>query len=148
MELYKEFNCAFSLKRHTPEDVVDALLFMTGQDDDEPEELPKHPLFKTAHWRCLLKTTDDGNDVQSYGIAGVELNETSARYCVTIRRNLIGLDKEIDQFIEWLTPHIFAQKGAFIGYRRSQDEELVTLLIYPNRTFAHQLPDEIYGEPV
>jgi hypothetical protein len=43
MQKYVEFNCAFSLKRYAPDEVVDALLFMTGQDDDEPIEFPPHP---------------------------------------------------------------------------------------------------------
>jgi len=148
MGKYTELNCAFSLKRHTPDEILDALLFMTGQDDDEPTELPSHPLFKTAHWRYLLRATDAGDDAQSYGMAGVELSETSGRFCVTIRRNLVNFGDEMHKFIDWITPYIFAHKGAFIGYTRSQDVEPVTMLLYPNRIVTSQLPDEIWGEPV
>jgi hypothetical protein len=148
MENYTEFNCAFSLKNSTPDEVVDALLFMTGQDDNEPKSLPKHPLFDAARWRHMLRGPAADLNAEAYGIAGLELSESSGRYRVTIRCNLVNFDTEIGQFIEWITPHIFAHRGDFIGYTRSQDVEPVTLLLYPNRTFIRQLPDEIDGEPV
>ncbi len=47
MGMYTELNCAFSLRRDTPEDVTDVLLFMTGQDDKEPQQLPPDAFFKT-----------------------------------------------------------------------------------------------------
>ena len=148
MESYTELNCAFSLKRHTPDQIVDALLFMTGQDDKEPENMPLHPLFDGTRWKHMLRASSTAPDVEAYGIAGVELSESSGRYRVTIRCNLVGLGKQIDHFIDWLTPHIFARPGDFIGYTRSEEIEPLTLLIYPNGTQTRQLPDEIDGEPV
>ena len=141
--MYTELNWAFSLKRHTPEEVEYALLFMTGQDDGKPESLPSHPLFGTARWRDILRSA--GKDSQAP--AWLELAD-SGRYRVSIRCVLTGYDAEIIQFIHWITPYIFARPGDFIGYTRSEDVEPVTLLLYPNRTFTPQRPDEIDGEPV
>lgn len=120
---------------------------MTGQDGDEQKSLPSHPLFGAARWRQMLRGSGDDNDAEAYGIAGVELSENSGRYHVTIRCNLVNFDREIDQFIQWITPYIHAHAGDFVGYTRSQDVEPVTLLLYPNRTFTRQLPDEIWSEP-
>jgi hypothetical protein len=105
MEGHTELNCAFTLKSSTPEDIVDVLLFMTGQDGDKPANLPLHPLFSTTRWRHLLR--DGGSDEGSlaYGLAGVELNEHSGRYIVTVRLNIIGFDDEASRFIDWLTPY-------------------------------------------
>jgi hypothetical protein len=147
MRKYVEFNCAFSLKRTTPDEILNALLFMTGQGDDEPKKPPSHSLFNTARWPDLLKSPGNDSDHESYGISGVELSERSGWCRITIRRNLVNFDPEIDQFIQWKTPYIHAHIGDFIGYRRFQDVEPVTLLLYPNRTFARQLPDEIWSEP-
>jgi hypothetical protein len=143
VEKYTELNCAFSLKRNTPEEIENALLFMTGQEDAEPEQLPKHSLFSGARWREMLRS--DGKDSQAP--AWLEIAD-SGRYRVSIRCTLTSYDTEISQFIHWMTPYIFARPGDFIGYMRSEDVEPVTLLLYPNRTFTRQLPDEIDGEPV
>jgi hypothetical protein len=143
-----ELNCAFSLRSDTPEEIIDTLLYMTGQDDGEPQSLPSHPFFGSARWRHMLRGSDAELDAESYGIAGVEMSESSGRYRITIRCNLINFDNDIDQFIHWITPYIHAQRGDFIGYTRSQDVEPVTQLLFPNRTFTRQLPDEIDGVPV
>ncbi len=143
METYTELNCAFSLKRDTPEEIENTLLFMTGQDDEEPESLPPHPLFATPGWRLMLRSA--GGDAQAP--AWLEVAD-SGRYRVSIRCTLTGYDSEIQQFIDWITPYIFANAGDFIGYMRSEDVEPITLLLHPNRTFTRALPDEIEGEPV
>jgi hypothetical protein len=53
MEKYTELNCAFSLKRHTLDEIVDTLLFMTGQYEAAPEHFPPHPLFGATRWRDI-----------------------------------------------------------------------------------------------
>ena len=148
MEKYTELNCAFSLKRDTPEEIENALLFMTGQDEEEPARLPKHPLFGAERWRHLLRGSRADLDAEACGDARIELSESSGRFQVSIRRTLWNRASEIDQFIDWITPYIFARPGDFIGYMRSEDAEPVTFLLYPNRNFTRQLPDEIDGEPV
>jgi hypothetical protein len=145
---YTEVNCAFSLKRHTPEEVIDALLFMTGQDDQEPKQLPSHALFKTQRWREILNGIHSAAESEAYCNAAVELSDGSGRYRVTIRCDLQNCDNEIGQFVSWITPYIHAHKGDFIGYIRSKELEPLTLLLYPDRTFTKQLPDEVEGEPV
>jgi hypothetical protein len=148
MATYTELNCAFSLKRHTPEEIVDTLASMAGQDEEEPKSLPKHPLFGATRWRHMLRRSSADGEAESYGDAGVQVSDGCTRYRVTIRCTLRNYGNEIDQFIDWITPYIFARHGDFIGYTRSEDVEHVTLLLYPNRTFTRARPDEIGGEPV
>lgn len=148
IEGYTELNCAFTLKSSTPEDIADVLLFMTGQDGSEPATLPPHPLFSTTGRRSLLRDANGDGDSLSYGIAGLELNDHSGRYIVTVRRNLVNMETEASRSIEWVTPYILARPGDCIGYSRTQDCELLTLLIYPNRTHGKAPPDEVNGEAV
>jgi hypothetical protein len=143
--MYTELNCAFSLKRDTPDEIVDVLLFMTRQDEEAPKNLPTHSFFQTPHWRDLLKGTRD-IVAETYSNAMLELSETSGRYRVTIRCVVKNSDPEIAQFIDWIAPFILARPDDFIGYTRSQDVEPVTLLLYANRTITRQLPDDIDGE--
>lgn len=146
MEKYTELNCAFSLRRDTPEAVIDTLLFMTGQDDQEPQQLPADALFKTARWRHMLKGHSADPDAEAYCRAALELSETSGRYLVTIRCDLRNFDIEIARFISWITPHIFADKGDFVGYMRSSEVEPVTVFYYPDRSVTRQPAFETWGE--
>jgi hypothetical protein len=138
MEKYTELNCAFSLRCNTPENVIDTLLFMTGQDDEEPPQLPADPFFETKHWRQMLKGSGDGLDAEAYCRAALELSDTSGRYLVTIRCDLRHFDIEIARFISWITPHIFADKGDFVGYMRSHGVEPITVFYYPDRSVRRQ----------
>jgi hypothetical protein len=147
MKPYTELNCAFSLKSSTPDQIVDVLLFMTGQDNDEPPNLPAHPLFSTRRWQHLLRSTSTDDELYACGIAGVELSRGSGRYCVTIRCNFVNCGEEVALFIDWLNPYILAKPGDFLGYTRSQDTEPLTLLFYPNHAVTIALPDEVDGEP-
>jgi hypothetical protein len=147
METYTELNCAFSLRRDTPEDIIETLLFMTGQRDQEPQQLPAHALFETARWGQMLKGADPGDDAEAYCNAALELSERSGRYLVTIRCDLRNYDIEIARFISWITPHIFADEGDFVGYTRSRNLEPVTILYYPDCSATRQPAFEIWSEP-
>jgi len=144
---YTELNCAFSLRHDTPEDVIDTLLFMTGQDGHEPKQLPTHAFFETERWRQMLNRASPEFDAEACCNAAVELSETSGRYRVTIRCDFRNYDIEIARFISWITPYIFADKGDFVGYTRSQDVEPITILYYPDRTLTRQPAFETWSEP-
>jgi hypothetical protein len=146
MEKYTELNCAFSLRRDTPENVIDTLLFMTGQDDQEPEQLPADALSKTARWRHMLKGSGTDPDAEAYCRAALELSETSGRYLVTLRCDLRNFDIEIARFISWITPHIFAHKGDFVGYMRCRNVEPTTIFYYPDCSVTRQPAFEIWSE--
>ena len=143
---YTELNCAFSLRSDTPEEVIDTLLFMTGQHDQEPQQLPAHAFFETVRWRQMLNRVSPEFDEETCCNAAVELSETSGRHRVTIRCDFRDYDIEILRFISWITPFIFADKGDVVGYTRSPDLEPITVLYYPNRTLTRQPAFEKWGE--
>lgn len=143
MGMYTELNCAFELKKGTPQEVIDLLWFMTNNAIvPQPPSLPDHPLFRTSSWQMML-----GSD--SYYFAG-EAHSTvrfedgvTDTWFVTIRCNLKNYDHEIEHFVDWITPHIDAMEGDFIGYYRYEETEVPTLIYYPNRLFKPDVPESV-----
>ena len=144
MGTYTELNCAFSLYKDTPQHIVDTLRYMTGQSATEPDKLPSHPLFGDTGWNGMLRGSSSYFDGDTHST--VRLDETDGKYHVTIRCNFKNYDGEIENFMNWITPHIQALPGDFIGYTRSDLTEVPTLLYYPRRSFTPQVPEEILGE--
>jgi hypothetical protein len=142
MGMYTELNCAFELKKDTPDSVMAVLLYMLDQRNPEPEAFPSHPLFTTSRWRMLLTCS-------SYSFAACEsrtalwLDEADDQYHVMIRSNLKNYDGEIEKFIDWITPYIDGLEGDFLGYSRYEETEIPTLLYYPKRSFTPTAPKEI-----
>lgn len=144
MGTYTDFNCAFSLNQDTPQHVVDALRYMTGESGTEPHKIPPHPLFGETHWNGMLRGSSSYFDGDPH--SPVRLDEIGGKYHVTIRCNFKNYDGEIEKFIDWITPHIQALPGDFIGYMLSDLTEIPTLLYHPRRRFTPQVPEEILGE--
>ena len=144
MGTYTELNCAFSLYKDTPQHIVDTLRYMTGQAETAPVTLPPHPLFGDTRWDGMLSCFSSyfGGDPHST----VRQDEINGKYHITIRCNFKDYDGEIEKFIDWITPHIHALPGDFIGYTQSDLTQIPTLLYYPRRSFTPQVPEEILGE--
>jgi len=141
--MYTELNCAFALSKNTPQQIVDLLLYMTGQSSTEPATLPPHPLFGDTRWDSMLRGASAYFDGDSHST--VRLDEFSGKHRVTIRCNFKNYDDEIRRFIDWITPHIDSLPGDFIGYTRYEDTELPTLLYHPRLFITPQIPEEIFG---
>jgi hypothetical protein len=144
MGMYTELNCAFSLNRNTPPQIVEILLYMTGQSPTEPAELPPHPLFGATRWEGMLTGSSAYFDGDPH--SAVSLNETSGKHHVTIRCNFKNYDDEITKFIDWMTPYIDALPGDFIGYSRYEDTEIPTLLYHPRLFITPEIPREIFAD--
>ena len=54
MGMYTEFHFNASLKKGTPEGVLNVLRYMVGDIEDRPQNLPDHDLFKTQRWWLML----------------------------------------------------------------------------------------------
>jgi hypothetical protein len=141
--MYTELNCAFSLSKNTPQQIVDILLHMTGQSRTAPDELPPHPLFGDTRWDYMLQSSSVYFDGDPH--SAIRLDEIDGQHRVTIRCNFKNYDDEITKFIDWITPYIDALPGDFIGYSRYEDTEVPTLLYHPRLFITPQIPEEIYG---
>jgi hypothetical protein len=143
MGRFTELNVVFALRDDTPQEIVDALLYMTRQDDGLPRSIPTHPLFETTLWRYMLCETG----AEAYSNARMELSD-HGRYLISIRCNCEDADGEIGKFIDWITPYVHARRGDFLGYTRSENSEALTLYSYPNMTMSQTVPGEHAGEPI
>jgi hypothetical protein len=146
MGMYTELNCAFLLSKNAPRQIVDILLYMTGQCLTEPADLPPHPLFGDTRWESMLTGSSAYFNGDPHSI--ISLDEFSDSHRVTIRCNFKNYDNEIAKFLDWITPYIDALPGDFIGYSRYEDTEVPTLLYHPGLCITPQIPEEIFGEPV
>jgi hypothetical protein len=114
MGTYTELVCAFAVDRNTPRQIIDILLYMTGQSDTAPKEFPEHPLFGETRWDYMLQGGSVFFDGDAHST--VRLEESDGQYRVTIRCNFENYDDEIVKFIAWVTPYIDALRGDFLGY--------------------------------
>jgi len=138
--MYTELVCAFSLTKGTPQHVVDTLLYMTGQSSAEPETLPPHPFFGDTRWDHMLRGGSAYFDGDPHST--VRVDEYSGKHRVTIRCNFKNYDGELEKFIDWLTPHIDALPGDFVGYKRYEDTDVPTLLYHPGIFITPQIPED------
>lgn len=130
MGMYTEINCAFSLKKDTPEDVINILEYMMG-GANIPPKTPDHYLFRDDNrWPIMLSCDSyyfDGDQSSS-----VRYDDIGEQHYVTIRSNLKNYDGEIRAFINWITPYMDMLDGDFIGYSRYEEDEWPELIHYPN----------------
>jgi hypothetical protein len=144
MGMYTELNCAFALSKNTPGQIINILLYMTGQSSTEPETIPPHPLFGDTRWNHMLRGASAYFDGEPHSM--VRLDEFSDKHRVTIRCNFKNYDDELEKFIDWITPHIDALPGDFLGYKRYEDTEMPTLLYHPGLFITPLISEEILSE--
>ncbi|ARC67896.1 hypothetical protein P5637_07065 [Bacillus paralicheniformis] len=122
MGMYTELVCAFELLEETPSHIIETLEFMSGQRDEQPDELPDHKLFSEgSRWKWMLQSDSYYFDGKTHSEI---VNDTLVGGCyVTIRCNLKNYDNEIENFIEWISPFIYKKdENYFIGYKRYEED--------------------------
>lgn len=130
MGMYTELfiQCRLRKDDMIPDYVVPILQFMMGDGEVEPP-LPGHRFFRTDRWCHMLRSN-------SYYLTPISVSKLQAdhsgQYTFIARCDLKNYDREIEEFIDWLTPYIDASDGEVIGHRRYEEETLPTLLLHPN----------------
>lgn len=125
MGMYTELNISCELKADCPENILQILEFMCGQDAVEPTELPAHPLFGDTRWRYMLQCSSAYFDAQPNSkltrdkICGLKFQALC---------NLKNYNGEIEYFIDWLRPYIHDSSSDFLGYKRYEEDENPTLI--------------------
>lgn len=130
MGMYTELVCSFRLRKDVPAEVIEMLTYMATGEGDQPNTLD-HPLFSTDRWHVMLMMDSycfDGDTCST-----VRFDDITRCHMVSIRCNLKNYCGEIDKFIDWLTPHIDASEGEFLGHKRYEEDDNPTLLYHPNR---------------
>jgi hypothetical protein len=141
MGMYTELSCAFELKKETPEQVIEVLRFMVRTKTEMPRPLPDHSFFGTSRWQMMLGS--DSYYFKGQAHSTVLFDDAAVAWFVTIRCNFKNYEHEIERFIDWITPHIDAMDGAFLGYCRYEETEVPTLIYHPNRFFKPDVPESV-----
>lgn len=128
MGMYTEFHFNSEMKKDLPQDVVDILKYMTGIIEEQPTELPDHPLFKTDRWDYMLRTGSYYFDADP--IVSLRWDEISNAYYLCSRSDFKNYFDEIEKFIDWITPYLNKYEGDFLGFSRYEEYEEPCLIFY------------------
>lgn len=128
MGMYTELHFNAELKDDVPEDVMDTLRFMVGLESEPPLNTPDHPLFSTYRWDFMLEC--DSYYFPASTRSELVYAEPNDDYYLCIRCNLKNYDKEIQKFIDWITPYVDSAEGECLGYYRYEECDQPTIIYY------------------
>jgi hypothetical protein len=126
MGMYTEFHFNSELKEQTPKEVINILMYMVGDLDTKPEDIPNDDLFETARWEYMLQCDSYYFDADTHST--LRWDEIGKSYYLNIRCNLKNYDSEIEKFIKWTSPYLNKYKGEFLGFYRYEEDEEPTLV--------------------
>jgi hypothetical protein len=109
MGMYTELILGASLKKDTPDSVINTLKYMAGEIDEEPEGFP----FKdqSARFTSLLNHGSYYFAVNN-PVVKIWQDEISRNWRISSRSNIKNYDDEIETFLAWLKPYIEAGSGS------------------------------------
>lgn len=125
MGMYTEFHFNAELEGIPPHEVMSILTWMIGANNEEPKELPDHPLFKTSRWAQMLRSDSFYFDACTHST----IKDDQGLY-LCIRCNLKNYEDEIEKFIDWVMPYLNKQEGDFLGFHRYEETETPELIFY------------------
>ena len=143
MGMYTELALEFDLKETTPQSVMDVLFYLMNEQQ-EPNELPNHPLFQTDRWRSLFLGTSTYFEEQY-----ASLKHDGVSYHLKTCANLKNYQGEIDLFLDFITPYIDGIPGEYLGHKRYEEDETKTHIFFlRNRKieFEKEKTEPIWGE--
>jgi hypothetical protein len=108
----------FAAKVNDEPAVIEVLRFMMFRGERPP--LPDHPLFRTERWDCMLCMED----------LNVQKLEKGYRdtWNVVAHSNFKNYDGEIDKFVDWIRPYLWAGGPEMIGFKLYEHNEDPTIL--------------------
>jgi hypothetical protein len=126
MGMYTEIYVNVDLKKETPEDVINVLKAMCGMEDSDEKVLEPYPdrwnglfysgSYYTPNTRCHSLTYDN----------------ISNQWSLLGKGDIKNYEQEIQQFFEWIIPHVEGYSGDFIGYHRYEEQRVPTLVFLPD----------------
>jgi hypothetical protein len=118
MGMYTEIYARGTLKRNTPQEVVDLLKRMAGDRSPTYPALPDHDLFKAPRWDVL------GCGASAYFPATssvVYKDDFSKNWAFMFHANLKNYNGEIGKFFDWIDQYVEGSEGDFVGYELYED---------------------------
>lgn len=125
---YTEFRFAAELNLDREDHPIARLLQFMILQEDFNGEIPDHPLFKCERWGWMLRSSSYYFPAETYS----SLRWDQGDYYLTIQCNLKNYDKEIENFLDWISPYIGEIDDVFLGFIRNEHSEIPKLIYYRN----------------
>lgn len=127
MGIYTELVLKITLpEKNEIKDVLDFMFDGTKDYNDELLNKPDHPFFKCTRWRHLSESSsyylDHPKPVISY------FSDFGTTY-LFLRVDLKNYDDEIDQFIDFIKPHLEIPKGKTLGWVWYEEDDNPNMII-------------------
>lgn len=123
--MYTEIHLNAELRRDAPQQVLETLAYMTGTNEQRPEPLPDHELFKAERWEGMLRC-------ESYYFplsvaSSLDYDDIAQCHYLRVRSNFKNYSSEIAAFLEWVMPWVAAGDEC-LGYYRYEEDNDPTLI--------------------
>lgn len=122
MGMYTELIFGASLKKDTPQEVIDTIRYMVGDIptiDNYIFEKNRNPLRGSSYYFGV------SNSVSKFWI-----DEISKEWILSSRANIKNYDQDIQKFLDWIKPYISSGSGSREMYAIVMYEESETPTIY------------------
>lgn len=120
MGMYTEIYARGTLKKDTPQEVVDLLRCMIDFDAPRPDPLPEHDLFKCHRWDVL---GCGGSAYFPATVSHIEKDGFSHNWAFLFHANLKNYDGEIEKFFDWIDQYVEGGEGDYLGYHLYEETE-------------------------
>jgi len=122
MGMYTELIFDATLKKDTPEEVINILKYMISDDLNNIPKIPKHDFFKATRWKYLFKSP-------AY-LRKLWFNDDLKTWIISARSNIKNYDSEIEKFLDWIKPYIECGSGsrdfyAIVLYQFIQNKKII-----------------------
>lgn len=136
MGMYTEIYVNVDLRRDTPEEVIHVLKAMCGKLDPEIEE----EALKDFPDRWCMLFSDCSYYTPRTFCKYLEFDSISNQWSLLGKGDIKNYGCEIEQFFEWLSPHIDAWDGDFIGYKRHEEDQVPLMLFKKGDCYTSEQP--------
>lgn len=130
MGMYTELNIGVALKSDTSKKIINAIKYLLNETDEEPQINNK--FFDCP--RCRMVLTCDSHYFDGITDSKLVYDDIERKYHLNVRSNLKNYDSEIENFLEFICPHI--ETDGFIGYMRYEEDYHPTLIYVENGYIA------------
>lgn len=129
MGIYTHFVINVNLRKNTPQEVIDTLLYLSSQSLYNPIN-ENHQLYYMYGEEKLIFTGHSGVfDGDSYCL--FFFDEVQEEWKLTINSSMKNYDREYQKFLDYIQPYIameFEEHQKFLGFMRDETQDAPTLI--------------------
>lgn len=127
MGMYTELIFGAKLKKETPEQVINALMFIIGDVKEKPKDFP----FSDGRIEWMLCGSSYYFGI-SESVNKMWFDDITKSYHISSRCNIKNYENEIEDFLEWIKPWIDSGSGtremyAIVIYEEDEEPQIYYL---------------------